>query len=47
MIDSGMGFELVPWRPQIDQYLGLHITGTIKTGGGIDWTIGRSRGIGI
>ncbi|PKB14313.1 type IV secretory pathway VirD2 relaxase [Novosphingobium kunmingense] len=47
MIDDGMGFELVPWRPQIDKHLGQHVTGTIKSGGGIDWTIGRSRGIGI
>ena len=36
MIDNGMGFALVPWRPQIDKHLGQHVTGTIKTGGGID-----------
>jgi type IV secretory pathway VirD2 relaxase len=47
MIDDGMGFELVPWRPQIDKHLGQHVTGTFKASGGIDWTIGRSRGIGI
>jgi type IV secretory pathway VirD2 relaxase len=47
MIDDGMGFELVPWRPQIDNHLGQHVTGTFKASGGIDWTIGRSRGIGI
>lgn len=47
MIDDGMGFALVPWHPQIDKHLGQHVTGTIKAGGGIDWTIGRSRGIGI
>ena len=47
MIDNGLGFELVPWRPQLDRHLGQHVTGTIKAGGGIDWTIGRSRGIGI
>lgn len=47
MIDNGMGFELVPWRPQLDKHLGQHVTGTIKVGGGIDWMIGRSRGIGI
>lgn len=47
MIDNGMGFELVAWRPQLDKHLGQHVTGTIKAGGGIDWTIGRSRGIGI
>jgi type IV secretory pathway VirD2 relaxase len=47
LIDDGMGFELVPWRPQIDKHLGQHLTGKSKAGGGIDWTIGRSRGIGI
>lgn len=47
MIDNGMGFELVPWRPQLDKHLGQHVTGTIKAGGGIEWALGRSRGIGI
>ena len=47
MIDNGMGFELVPWRPQLDKHIGQHVIGTIKAGGGIDWAIGRSRGIGI
>ncbi|MEJ6011186.1 relaxase/mobilization nuclease domain-containing protein [Novosphingobium aquae] len=47
MIDDGLGFELVPWRPQLDRHLGQHVTGAIKAGGGIDWTLGRSRGIGI
>lgn len=47
VIDDGMGFELVPWRPQIDNHLGQHVTGMIKAGGGINWTIGRSRGTGI
>lgn len=47
MIDNGLGFELVPWRPQLDKHLGQHVTGTSKAGGGIDWILGRSRGIGI
>ncbi len=47
MIDSGLGFELVPWRPQLDKHLGQHVTGIVKPGGGIDWALGRSRGIGI
>nr|WP_221214790.1 VirD2 family relaxase/mobilization nuclease [Novosphingobium hassiacum] len=47
VIDDGLGFELVPWRPQLDRHLGQHVSGTIKAGGGIDWTLGRSRGIGI
>lgn len=47
MIDDGMGFELVPWRPQLDRHLGQHVTGTMGVGGGIDWALGRSRGISI
>lgn len=47
MIDDGLGFELVPWRPQLDGHLGQHVTGAVKAGGGIDWTLGRSRGIAV
>ena len=47
MIDNGLGFELVPWRPQLERHLGQPVTGTVKPSGGIDWTLGRSRGIGI
>ena len=47
MIDDGMGFQLVPWRPALDQHLGQHITGTMQPGGGVDWSLGRGRGIGL
>jgi Protein of unknown function (DUF3363) len=47
MIDNGMGFELVPWRPAMDQHLGERISGVIKSGGGIELTIGGKRGLGI
>ncbi|OJY48764.1 VirD2 family relaxase/mobilization nuclease [Sphingomonas sp. 67-41] len=47
MIDDGLGFQLVPWRPALDRQLGATITGTMAPGGGIDWTFGRSRGLGI
>jgi hypothetical protein len=47
MIDDGLGFQLVPWRPALDRHLGKHIAGTMNAAGGIDWTLGRSRGIGI
>lgn len=47
MIDDGLGFELVPWRPQLDKHLGQHVTGTMTAGGGIDWALGRSRGVSI
>lgn len=47
MIDDGLGFELVPWRPQLERHLGQYVSGAIRSGGGIDWTLGRSRGISI
>jgi len=47
MIDDGLGFQLVPWRPALDPHLGKHIGGTVTPSGGIDWSLGRGRGIGI
>jgi hypothetical protein len=47
MIDDGLGFSLVPWQPILDQRLGRQITGVAKSDGGIDWTLGRSRGLGL
>src|SRR3546814_11392347 len=47
MIDEGLGFQLVPWRPALDQRLGQHITGTMSPGGTVDWALGRGRGISL
>ncbi len=47
MIDEGLGFQLVPWRPALDQHLGQHITGTMTPGGSVDWALGRGRGISL
>lgn len=47
MIDGGLGFQLVPWRPALDHHLGQHITGTMMPGGGVDWSLGRGRGLGL
>ena len=47
MIDDGMGFDLVPWKPQLERQLGQVVTGTMTPGGGVDWTMGRKRGLGI
>jgi type IV secretory pathway VirD2 relaxase len=47
MIDDGLGFQLVAWRPALDNHLGRHISGTATSGGGIDWALGRGRGMGI
>uniref|UniRef100_UPI001D0AF3F3 DUF3363 domain-containing protein n=1 Tax=Roseobacter weihaiensis TaxID=2763262 RepID=UPI001D0AF3F3 len=47
MIDDGMGFELVPWKPQLEKHLGQTVSGTVTAGGGIDWLLGRKRGLSI
>lgn len=46
MIDDGLGFQLVPWRPALEQHLGREVRG-IATASGIDWAVGRTRGLGL
>ncbi|HDR9224224.1 TPA: relaxase/mobilization nuclease and DUF3363 domain-containing protein [Burkholderia vietnamiensis] len=43
VLDDGMGFSLVPWRPVIEQRLGQQIAATVRRGG-VSWEIGRQRG---
>ena len=45
--DGGRSFQLVPWSREIEPRLGQHITGIVRGGGGIDWSLGRKRGLGI
>jgi type IV secretory pathway VirD2 relaxase len=47
MIDDGLGFQLVPWRPALEQQLGQQVSGVMKPGGGVDWSFGRKRGLGL
>lgn len=47
MIDDGLGFQLVPWSPVLERHLGKAVSGVTTLGGGIDWTIGRKRDLGI
>ena len=47
MIDTGLGFSLVPWQPVLDKRIGQHITGTMRDGGGIEWSLGRKRELGL
>ena len=44
MLDDGMGFSLVPWKPVIEQRLGQQIAATVR-GGGVSWEIGRRPGL--
>jgi type IV secretory pathway VirD2 relaxase len=44
MLDDGMGFSLVPWRPVIEARLGQQLTATIR-GSSVSWEMGRQRSI--
>jgi len=43
MLDDGLGFSLVPWKPVIEQRLGKQLAATVK-GGNVSWDIGRGVG---
>jgi type IV secretory pathway VirD2 relaxase len=47
MIDDGLGFQLVPWRPALEQQLGRQISGVMVARGNVDWGLGPGRGLGM
>ena len=47
MIDDGLGFRLVPWSPSLERNLGKHVSGIARADGGVDWSFGRKRGLGL
>lgn len=47
MIESGLGFELVPWKPALEEHVGRHVSGVVQRGGSIAWSFGRTRGLGV
>jgi type IV secretory pathway VirD2 relaxase len=47
MIDDGLGFSLVPWTPSLERQLGRRVSGVVRSGGAIDWSFGRKRGLGL
>lgn len=47
LVERSHEFTLVPWRPVIDKELGRQVSGIATPSGGIDWQIGRQRGIGM
>jgi hypothetical protein len=47
MVDDGLGFSLVPWRSALEQHIGRVISGVAMPGGDVDWSFGRSRGLGL
>jgi len=46
MLDDGMGFRLVPWKPAIDQRPGPQITAAAR-GCGVSWQLGQTRARGV
>ncbi|PZU68684.1 VirD2 family relaxase/mobilization nuclease [Sphingobium sp.] len=47
MIDDGLGFQLVPWTPSLEKQIGRHVSGVARDDGGVDWSFGRKRGLGL
>ena len=44
---SRLDVSLVQWQPVLYKRIGQHITGTVHDGGGIEWSLGRKRGLGL
>ncbi|MBS0344353.1 MAG: DUF3363 domain-containing protein, partial [Proteobacteria bacterium] len=44
MLDDGLGFSLVPWKPVIEQRLGQRMTAIMRSSG-VTWELGRQRGM--
>jgi len=47
MIDDGIGFQLVPWRPALEQHLCREVSGVVTGGGRVTWSLERKIGLGI
>ncbi|MCV0280468.1 relaxase/mobilization nuclease and DUF3363 domain-containing protein [Pseudomonas aeruginosa] len=46
LLDDGVGFSLVPWKPVIEQRLGQSVSAVIQ-GNSASWQLGRQRGPSI
>ena len=47
MIEDGLGFQLVPWTRALDAHLGKDIRGAMNSSGGMEWSLGKKRGLGL
>jgi type IV secretory pathway VirD2 relaxase len=47
MIDDGLGFQLVPWRPALEERLGQHVSGVMMPSSGVAWSFARKVDLGI
>lgn len=46
LLDDGIGFSLVPWKPVIEQRLGQSVS-AVTQGNSVSWQLGRQRGPSI
>jgi hypothetical protein len=44
MLDDGLGFSLVPWRPALEQRIDQQLSATLRREH-VTWTFGRQRGL--
>jgi len=47
LIERAREFTLVPWRPEMEKYVGRSVSGLMRESGSISWSLGRSRGPSI
>ncbi|WP_169293675.1 relaxase/mobilization nuclease and DUF3363 domain-containing protein [Advenella sp. EE-W14] len=46
MLDDGMGFSLVPWKPVIERHFGQTVTAVMRING-VSWELGGQRGLAL
>lgn len=46
VLDDGMGFSLVPWRPVLEKHLGQTVGGVVSRNT-VSWEFGRQKGLGV
>jgi type IV secretory pathway VirD2 relaxase len=46
VVERARDFTLVPWRPVLTRHIDQSVSGLVREGG-INWTIGRNRGVSI
>ncbi|MCY1560372.1 hypothetical protein D9M68_975000 [compost metagenome] len=46
LLDDGIGFSLVPWKPAIEPKLGQSLSAVVQ-GNSVSWQLGRQRGPAI
>jgi hypothetical protein len=46
MLDDGIGFTLVPWRPVVESRIGQSVSALVR-GEHVSWELGRKLGLSI